>query len=349
MASVASGSAPPLSPTSSRIGSSTASVRSLRSMASSASASLNRHKHVFEKSPMLEPKIYEEDQAEISQISLSDVPSLSSSSPPQHSGLSETEDDDLFEFGMPPSLSRKRGHRSGPGMNASISSIDMRDLPALHEEDAEPLSAPPMSTVLTKSISHLRLNPSTRPRPPTAILNKDLPPIPFSAPPEASSSRLSRSDSMSTARTSHTRAGAESPDIATILAATPRPRRKSSSQLSGGARSRSQPGSARRSRGSSVHRSGRFSDGVPVPVPALRRADGGSELAYARCAREEDEESDYGEVVDGTGTAIDARMLDREAEARLERALDGLGSEDEYEHSDGEASDSSIDVQTPLP
>ena len=184
-----------------------------------------------------------------------------------------------------------------------------------------------MSTVLTKSISHLRLNPSTRPRPPTAILNKDLPPIPFTAPPEASSSRLSRSDSMSTARTSHTRAGAESPDIATILAATPRPRRKSSSQLSGGARSRSQPGSARRSRGSSVHRSGRFSDGVPVPVPALRRADGGSELAYARCAREEDEESDYGEVVDGTGTAIDARMLDREVEARLERALDGQVSE----------------------
>ncbi|KIP01731.1 hypothetical protein PHLGIDRAFT_336839 [Phlebiopsis gigantea 11061_1 CR5-6] len=354
LVSIASGSAPPLSPTSSRLGSSTASLRSLRSIASSASASQNRHKHVFEKSPMLEPKIYEEELAEISQISLSDVPSLSSSSPPRHSSLSETEDDDVSEFGMLPSLSRKRGHRSGPGMNDSISSIDMRDLPALHEEDLEPLSAPPLSTVLTQSTSHLRLNRSTISRPPTAVLNKDLPPIPFSAPPEASSSWPSRSDSTSTARTSQIREGAESPDIATILAATPRPRRKSSSQFSGASRSRSRPNSTRRSRGSSVHQGGdrRFSDGVPVPVPALRRANGGAacELAYVRREREEDEESDYGNLLDGTGTTIDARMLDLEAEMRLERALDGLGSEDEYgQHSDGEASDSSIDVQTPLP
>ena len=47
---------------------------------------------------------------------------------------------------------------------------------------------------------------------------------------------------------------------------------------------------------------------------------------------------------------MDARMLDREEEARLERELDGFGSEEEYlQNSDGEASDSSIDVQTPLP
>ena len=66
--------------------------------------------------------------------------------------------------------------------------------------------------------------------------------------------------------------------------------------------------------------------------------------------RDEDEESDYGEVLDGTGTMMDARMLDREEEARLERELDGFGSEEEYlQNSDGEASDSSIDVQTPLP
>jgi hypothetical protein len=75
-----------------------------------------------------------------------------------------------------------------------------------------------------------------------------------------------------------------------------------------------------------------------------------SELAYTHKERDDDEESDYGAVLDGTGTVMDVRMLDQEAEARLERALDGFGSEEEYrQQSDGEASDSSIDVQTPLP
>lgn len=47
---------------------------------------------------------------------------------------------------------------------------------------------------------------------------------------------------------------------------------------------------------------------------------------------------------------MDARMLDREAEARLERDLEGFNTEEEsIPMSDGEASDSSIDVQTPLP
>ena len=67
---------------------------------------------------------------------------------------------------------------------------------------------------------------------------------------------------------------------------------------------------------------------------------------------DDDEESDYGEVLDGTGTVMDVRMLDQEIEKRLERELEGFGSEDEmFGHSedDGEGSDSSIDVQTPLP
>ena len=65
---------------------------------------------------------------------------------------------------------------------------------------------------------------------------------------------------------------------------------------------------------------------------------------------------------------MDVRMLDREEEARLERALEGYGSEGDAEvffsegegegygpgdgdgdGDEGSGSDSSIDVQTPLP
>ena len=256
-------------------------------------------------------------------------------------------------------------------MNDSISSIDMRDLPALQEDEAEPIVVPPMETVISKLAPHLRpgYSLSRPPRPPTAIMNKDLPPLPLNS--FDPSSQRSHSSTASTTATSasharttssharkvsshalslddHARNGAESPDIAMILSQTPRPRRKSSSHLSG-SRSRSRPNSTRRSCGSSLHghSAKRFSDSVPVPVPAVRR--GASELAYTRREREDDEESDYGEVLDGTGTAMDTRMLDRDVEARLERELDGCGSEDEFLLSDGEASDSSIDVQTPLP
>ena len=64
-----------------------------------------------------------------------------------------------------------------------------------------------------------------------------------------------------------------------------------------------------------------------MPALALRQHD--SELAYTRREREDDEVSDYGEVLDGTGTAMDVRMLDRDMEARLERELDGFGSEED--------------------
>lgn len=47
--------------------------------------------------------------------------------------------------------------------------------------------------------------------------------------------------------------------------------------------------------------------------------------------------SDYGVAIDKTGTAIE--MFDEELEERLERQLEGDGSD----------SDSSIDLHTPLP
>lgn len=355
-ASLSSSNPPPLSPTTSYYES--ASTRSIRSLSSVGSAAHPHARYVFDKSPMFEPRICEEEPAELSQMSLTEItpPHLSDVPPsPSMNGLSDSEAEGILDLGIGSSISRgHRGNRAH-GMNDSIASIDINDLPALQEDETELLSAPPILPSPSKP-PHLRPVILNRPRPPTAVLYKDLPPLPHSAPPEASSSSLRRSGSVSTTHTAYARDGAESPDIATIIATTPRPRRKSSSQFSNGSRSRSRPNSTRRSRGSSVHRSGtgsrRTSDAVAVPVPPLRFSGdvGYSELAYTRREHDEDEDSDYGELIDGTGTTMDSRMLSHEAEARLERALEGFDTEDDLDAvSDGNASDSSIDVQTPLP
>ena len=118
---------------------------------------------------------------------------------------------------------------------------------------------------------------------------------------------------------------------------------------------------------------------MPVPLPSRLRG----ESTHNNGEEEEEEESDYGELVDGTGTHIDVRMLDEEARRRLEETLDGVGSDEEVcaggyggvdgsssarratrgragrptrrmsaeegEEDGGSGSDSSIDVQTPLP
>ncbi len=295
---------------------------------------------------MSEPRICEEDPSDLSHVSLTEI------TPPlvdvSVDGFSDT-DENVLDVGLAPSFSRSRSgtHRAGPGTNDSISSIDMQDLPILQEDETEPLIVPPLqlaSRVPPKPQTQLRSPPiKVRPRPPTAILNKDLPPLPVF---ETSGSPASGSSSQTTTKAALIpRDGAESPDIVSIIAATPRPRRKSSSQFSGRSRSRSRPNSTRRS----VRR---ISNEVPVPVPSIdmHRSTGNtlSELAYTRRRTDdEDEDEDYGQVLDGTGTMMDLRMLDREIEARLERELEGLGSEDEI-HSDGD-SDSSIDVHTPLP
>lgn len=356
------------SSTNSYYGSST-SARSVHSLASSTSSS---HAHASsrfasDRSPLLAASITEEPTA----MSIDDVvlntPSTSvTSSPPRHLELTDTdEEESVLELGYNPSKVRRRkgkGHRSGQGMNDSISSIDMRDLPALQEDETEPLplSPQPVAQLVKSSVSsyksapQLRPNPSTRARPPTAVLNKDLPPLPNTAP--LASSSHSPSSSFAT-RTSvnaprsqqQLRPGAESPDITEILASTPRPRRKSSSHFSTGSKSRSRPTSLRKSRGS---RHASDSAAIPVPLPHFRSAvkSSYSSRRQQHHDADDDEESDYGELVDATGTKIDERMLDREVEARLERELDGFGSDGVFEGSEDEGgdSDSSIDVQTPL-
>ncbi|KAI0088328.1 hypothetical protein BDY19DRAFT_192195 [Irpex rosettiformis] len=337
-----------------------ASTRSIRSLASTTSSSHASTRHNL-KSPILSAIITEESTGmTVETISLNSPPTSVTSSPPRHLEFTDTDEDDAaLELGYNPAkLKKKRKtHRSGPGLNDSISSIDMRDLPALQEDETEPFSAPPIfpassSGLSSRSLPHLRPNPSTRARPPTAILNKDLPPLPNTAPVASSSSPFhSRSSSLSTPVSAistrsqpHLRPGAESPDIADMIASTPRPRRKSSGHLS----SRSRPNSIRKSRGRK-----HASDGIAVPVPVLSsrfRSPVKTSYTTRRRSRDDDEESDYGEVVDATGTVMDVRMLDRELEARLERELEGFGSEEEaFVGSEDEGSDSSIDVQTPLP
>ncbi|KAH9834987.1 uncharacterized protein C8Q71DRAFT_135378 [Rhodofomes roseus] len=110
------------------------------------------------------------------------------------------------------------------------------------------------------------------------------------------------------------RAGAESPDILQILATTPRPRRKSS-----GCPSRS----ASRTRVRSLRR--HVSDGTALTSSRSRKTSEDSFVA------------DYGSPLDATGTPID--VVDVEEEERLDRALDGEGSD----------TDSEIDIHTPLP
>ena len=77
-----------------------------------------------------------------------------------------------------------------------------------------------------------------------------------------------------------------------------------------------------------------------------RQVDKTSELPYVRRHEEEilDDNasfvSDYGEYIAGGDVSVmDPEMMDKEAELKLERQLEGDGSD----------SDSSLDIHTPLP
>ncbi|OSX58117.1 hypothetical protein POSPLADRAFT_1036279 [Postia placenta MAD-698-R-SB12] len=318
LASNASSAAPSLS---SSAGATPAdsSLRSLRSYPSNGS--LSAYARHADKSPMFEPRICEEDPAELTRLSLDEIPA-----PSPAPDLSD--DEKVLELGLPPSLTRRARHSA----NDSISSIDMRDLPPLHEDEIDaPVSAPPVLRSHSSHASDLYASA----RKPTSI-NKALPPLPPDSRTPDEPATFPRSDS---------------PDIKTILATTPRPHRKSSTSCLSGrsrspSRSRSQPRRAplRRhvSEGlpSARRREGelRRTSEASLPVPARGgRPESPTGLAYARNAWVEDSfVSDYGVLLDGTGTPMD--VVDGE-EARLERELDGSGSD----------TDSSIDIHTPLP
>ncbi|OCH87600.1 hypothetical protein OBBRIDRAFT_837256 [Obba rivulosa] len=336
LASVASGSnasLPSLSPS----GSTTpleSSARSLRSSPSNGSLAVRTGPRHVDISPVIAPSICEEDPADLTRMSLDEL-SLHSSLPDHD--LSD--DEKLLEYGIAPSISRRR-----PRSGGSAASHGSRELPTVRED--EPGLSRAASPLMDTPLPPRRSRSGSLAPPLGASVDKALPPLPADAPPP----RSAPADVVSLSR-------ADSPDIQRILATTPRARRKSSSSLAS-SRSASRPRSSARpamrrhvsedvapasvraqSVGSSCRTSSRRTSETMVtrstPVPLTP-----SELPYVRTAEAWGDESlveDYGTPLDATGTAYD--MLDGDAELRLERQLDGEGSD----------SDSSLDIHTPLP
>ncbi|KAI0824407.1 hypothetical protein BC628DRAFT_1411015 [Trametes gibbosa] len=298
------------------------SSRSLRSYPSSGSLSVPFPRYTLDKSPVIQPRIAEEDATDLTRMSLDEIT--------LHSPLPEhlSDDEKVLDVGIGPSISRQPHSEPRP----SLSSIEAREGHSAPDED------PAVSSGIL------------RPRHPTSPLDKELPPLPFTQPPPRSSlppplpppSRRTRS-----------------PDIDEILATTPRPHGKSS--VGSGLRSRSTSRSVRNLRrrvcddaGASAQSSEAGSRRTSAASTSRRtslararsRPESLSELAYEQTAMtpqegdtwdEDSFVSDYGVPVDHTGTPYE--IFDRDEEARLDRELDGDGSD----------SDSSLDLHTPLP
>ena len=330
------------------------SSRSIRSFSSSSSLSVPLQRHT-ERSPVIQPRIAEEDAADLTRMSLDEIT--------MHSPLPEhlSDDEKVLDIGISRRLSRY-------DPRDSISSVDMSEIPPLQDDmDAEapaslppPLSIPARTRSLPRRLRH-SAEKALPPLPPPPLTQP--PPPPSGTPPsEASSQPLSRSVSQALAHTDRS----NSPDIGEILKSTPRPRRKShgsglrsrstSRSVRGLRRTFSEVQSAPGSRRTSALSSGSDSHRTSAPsVPSLPHLPGRgrdpsrrmspSELAYAQTATTEEPESwnedsfvsDYGVPLDETGTPYD--VVDGDEEARLDRELDGDGSD----------SDSDLDLHTPLP
>ncbi|KAI0060518.1 hypothetical protein BV25DRAFT_938426 [Artomyces pyxidatus] len=187
----------------------------------------------------------------------------------------------------------------------SISSINMHDLPALQDDDGAALLHFEMRTARSKSEMHKSRLRRGVPRKASGT--------PRSAPPSAFPSRSSAAHDSDTDRPS-------SPDIASIIAATPRPRRPSETSSARG----SLPGSRRTS--------GRRQSGGSVAVLAYRQKDDDEDSMW----NEDSFVEDYGVVIKGGDPEAFAEVLD----------VDDLDAEAEEAAED---SDSSLDLHTPLP
>ncbi|KAI8977755.1 hypothetical protein BD414DRAFT_517012 [Trametes punicea] len=324
LASNASGSSiPSLSPSTSATPYD--SSRSLRSFSSTSSLSVPVPRYNLDRSPVIQPRISEEDAADLTRLSLDEI-SL-------HSPLPEnlSDDEKVLEVGIGPSLSRQP--------RKPLSSLEAREnAPHREDEIVVPSTTPTPEPFSATSRLQRSMDKELPPLPPA----QPSPPSP--PPPPPTQSRRS-----------------SSPDIKDILATTPRPRRKSSA--GSGLRSRSTSRSVRSlrrrvsegmgsrtpdagSRRTSAAGTSRRTSGTSI-ARARSRPDSSSELAYEQSAMapaegidvwdEDSFVSDYGVPVDETGTPYE--ILDDEEEARLEKELDGEGSD----------SDSSLDLHTPLP
>ncbi|KAI0324859.1 hypothetical protein GY45DRAFT_1375226 [Cubamyces sp. BRFM 1775] len=323
------------------------SSRSLRSYPSTSSLSVPAPRYNIDRSPVIQPRISEEDATDLTRMSLDEI-SL-------HSTLPEhlSDDEKVLEVGITPSLSRQpsSAHRD------SFSSVEAREGPPQpHEEHIAPSATPRQRSTSASTSNNSRFQRS---------VDKDLPPLPISQPPPHLPPPPPPPPPSDRHSHSHSRRSS-SPDINDILATTPRPRRKSSAGsglrsrsasrsvrslrrrvsegVSAGARTGSEAGSRRTSAATSLSRR---TSGTSV-ARARSRPESLSELAYEQSAMvpvegegevwdEDSFVSDYGVPMDETGTPYE--MFDGEEEARLDKELDGDGSD----------SDSSLDLHTPLP
>ncbi|THH29170.1 hypothetical protein EUX98_g5040 [Antrodiella citrinella] len=279
----------------------------------------------------MQPRISEEDPSDLTRMSLDELTMSRTPESCRDDDLTDDATTNLSHMEVVTARKVKLTHRSR-AQNDSISSIELRDLPALHDEDDNKTPIPPSrmlragtqpAALLVRAISKSKLN-------------KALPPLPAR-------------DSIASAPASASGRRAMSPDIQSIMASTPKPRRKSASALSR-SESRSQSSTPRRSdmkRRVSEGQTGPFTVTIDSfdldDLSRQRKANKASDLPYVRRHEEEilDDNasfvSDYGEYI--SGSMMEGQSLERDAEMKLERQLEGDGSD----------SDSSIDVQTPLP
>lgn len=349
--SASGSSVPPLSPSSSATPYD--SSRSVRTYSSSSSLSVPSSRFT-ERSPVIHPRIAEEDAADLTRMSLDEIS--------MHSPLPEhlSDDEKVLDIG----ISRRRP-RHDP--RDSISSVDISEIPPLRDDetDAEtPVAARDPDSEFTSMLNPTpdarKLTPGPRIGHRARLsVDKSLPPLPppLAPPPPPPAEPPSRTLARSKSQPQRHSRRSNSPDIEEILATTPRLRRKASHgdglrsrSTSRSARSlkrrpsevRSAPASRRTSAavGAGPHTSARSSHSHDT-VPS--RSESPNELAYAQSAMVDDPwdedsfVSDYGVPIDQTGTPYD--MFDGDEEARLDRELDGDGSD----------SDSSLDLHTPLP
>lgn len=349
--SASGSSVPPLSPSSSATPYD--SSRSVRTYSSSSSLSVPSSRFT-ERSPVIHPRIAEEDAADLTRMSLDEIS--------MHSPLPEhlSDDEKVLDIG----ISRRRP-RHDP--RDSISSVDISEIPPLRDDetDAEtPVAAHDPDSEFTSMLNPTpdarKLTPGPRIGHRARLsVDKSLPPLPppLAPPPPPPAEPPSRTLARSKSQPQRHSRRSNSPDIEEILATTPRLRRKASHgdglrsrSTSRSARSlkrrpsevRSAPASRRTSAavGAGPHTSARSSHSHDT-VPS--RSESPNELAYAQSAMVDDPwdedsfVSDYGVPIDQTGTPYD--MFDGDEEARLDRELDGDGSD----------SDSSLDLHTPLP
>ncbi|TCD60040.1 hypothetical protein EIP91_010849 [Steccherinum ochraceum] len=329
------GNVQPMSPTSPTFGEMplSSSTRSLRSLPSSSSLAASTSR-LLPPELAMQPRISEEEPSDLTRMSLDELTMAPTPEPGRAGDDSDEEASRISHVEVSTARKVRLTHRSRTDpLNDSISSIELRDLPALQddEDDKMPIPArPPMSRSLSSPATNL-VRAFSRSK-----LNKALPPLPARVSVISEPAHGGRS---------------ESPDISSIIASTPKPRRKSASALSrSGSRSQSQSRRAGVKRRVSEGQTGPFTVTVDSfdlqDLSRARTAGKGSELPYVRRHEEEilDDDasfvSDYGEYINGgDGSMMDPEPLDHDAEMRLERQLEGDGSD----------SDSSIDVQTPLP